>query len=118
MRGHLHLKLALQLDVLVATEMMARGIDLPNITYVVNACVPADEGSYLHRAGRAARMGNSGTVISLPTTQREAREVRWMASKLEVELEPTVERLRSTPTAEHGDDTSNAPTNAAASNVT
>lgn len=57
------------LDVILATESIARGMDLPNLSLVVNADVPRSTASYLHRAGRVARLGGlfrrKGVVLSL-----------------------------------------------------
>lgn len=50
---------------LVATDVVARGIDLDNITHVVNYDPPADADTYRHRIGRTGRAGRSGTGISL-----------------------------------------------------
>ncbi len=50
--------------VLVATDIAARGIDIPDITHVVNFDIPQDPESYVHRIGRTARAGKSGIAIS------------------------------------------------------
>ncbi|EAQ64196.1 ATP-dependent RNA helicase [Marinomonas sp. MED121] len=54
-----------RLQVLVATDVAARGIDLPEINTVINLRLPQKSDSYVHRAGRASRDGNEGTCISL-----------------------------------------------------
>ena len=61
--------------VLVATDVAARGIHVDNIGLVVHVDPPADHKDYLHRAGRTARAGESGTVVTLvlPKQQRDAR---------------------------------------------
>src|SRR5207247_8056118 len=51
-------------DVLVATDVAARGLDLRDITHVVNFDPPEDEKAYLHRVGRTARAGRGGTGIT------------------------------------------------------
>ena len=51
--------------VLVATDIASRGIDIDNVTHVINYDMPNDPESYIHRIGRTARAGASGTVISL-----------------------------------------------------
>jgi ATP-dependent RNA helicase RhlE len=50
--------------VLVATDIAARGIDVPGITHVVNFDLPNDSESYVHRIGRTARAGAGGMAIS------------------------------------------------------
>ena len=54
-----------RLDVLVATDIMARGIDVDNITHVINYELPEDPENYVHRIGRTARAGQSGVALSL-----------------------------------------------------
>ena len=51
--------------ILVATDIAARGIDVPNITHVINYELPDDPENYVHRIGRTARNGASGTAITL-----------------------------------------------------
>jgi ATP-dependent RNA helicase RhlE len=51
--------------ILVATDIAARGIDVPNITHVINYELPDDPTSYVHRIGRTARNGASGVAITL-----------------------------------------------------
>jgi superfamily II DNA/RNA helicase len=54
-----------KVDVLVATDVAARGIDVEGVTHVVNYTCPEDEKTYLHRVGRTARAGNEGVAITL-----------------------------------------------------
>jgi superfamily II DNA/RNA helicase len=61
--------------VLVATDIAARGIHVDDVRLVIHADPPADHKAYLHRSGRTARAGNTGTVITLVTTD-QIREVR------------------------------------------
>ncbi|GAB3539522.1 DEAD/DEAH box helicase [Arthrobacter tecti] len=53
-----------KIDVLVATEVAARGIDVEDITHVINFQCPEDEKAYLHRVGRTGRAGKKGTAIT------------------------------------------------------
>lgn len=53
-----------KIDVLVATDVAARGIDVDNVTHVVNYQCPEDEKIYLHRIGRTGRAGNKGTAVT------------------------------------------------------
>ena len=53
-----------KIDVLVATDVAARGIDVDDITHVVNYQCPEDDKTYLHRTGRTGRAGKTGTAIT------------------------------------------------------
>jgi superfamily II DNA/RNA helicase len=53
-----------KVDVLVATDVAARGIDVENVTHVVNYGCPEDEKTYLHRIGRTGRAGNTGVAVT------------------------------------------------------
>jgi len=53
-----------KVDTLVATDVAARGIDVENVTHVVNYQCPEDEKTYVHRIGRTGRAGNTGTAIT------------------------------------------------------
>lgn len=61
-----------KLDILVATDVVARGLDVPRISHVVNYDIPQDNESYVHRIGRTGRAGRTGTAI-LFVTPRERR---------------------------------------------
>jgi ATP-dependent RNA helicase DeaD len=85
-------------DVLIATDVAARGLDITHITHVVNYDVPASAEVYLHRIGRTGRAGRTGTAITLV----ETREHRWIKSlertsksKIEIAQIPTVADLRA-----------------------
>ncbi|MHA7665343.1 DEAD/DEAH box helicase [Mycolicibacterium sp. HS_4_1] len=53
------------IDVLVATDVAARGIDIDDITHVINYQIPEDEMSYVHRIGRTGRAGKTGIAVTL-----------------------------------------------------
>ncbi len=53
-----------KVDILVATDVAARGIDVENVTHVINYQTPEDEKTYLHRTGRTGRAGQLGTAIT------------------------------------------------------
>ena len=55
---------SLKRDILVATDVAARGIDIDGITHVINYQCPEDEKTYVHRIGRTARAGASGIAIT------------------------------------------------------
>jgi ATP-dependent RNA helicase DeaD len=61
-----------KLDILVATDVAARGLDVDRISHVVNFDIPIDTESYVHRIGRTGRAGRSGDAISF-VTPRERR---------------------------------------------
>src|ERR1700712_5321793 len=61
-----------KLDILVATDVAARGLDVDRISHVVNYDIPIDTESYVHRIGRTGRAGRSGVAISF-VTPRERR---------------------------------------------
>ena len=54
-----------EVDVLVATDVAARGIDIDDITHVINYQIPEDEQAYVHRIGRTGRAGNTGIAVTL-----------------------------------------------------
>ena len=56
---------------LVATDVAARGIDIDNVTHVINFDVPMERESYVHRTGRTGRAGNKGKAITLATPYEE-----------------------------------------------
>jgi ATP-dependent RNA helicase DeaD len=63
------------LDVVIATDVAARGLDVPRITHVINYDVPYDTEAYVHRIGRTGRAGRAGTAI-LFITPREIRMLK------------------------------------------
>lgn len=65
------------IDILVATDIVARGIDIDDITMVVNFDVPRDAEDYVHRIGRTARAGEEGIAITL-VGERERRKFKFI----------------------------------------
>ena len=55
---------------MVATDIAARGIDISDLTHVINYSLPEDPAVYLHRVGRTGRIGKKGTAISLVSRRR------------------------------------------------
>ncbi len=78
--------------VLVATDIAARGIDIDDVSLVVHVDPPAEHKAYLHRAGRTARAGTSGTVVTLAMDE-QSKEVAQLLRKAGVEART----LRVTP---------------------
>ena len=64
-----------QIDAIVATDVAARGIDLENLTHVINFGIPASYETYVHRIGRTGRAGRTGTAITI-LEPREHRHLR------------------------------------------
>src|SRR6267142_371792 len=60
-------------DVLVATDVAARGIDIDDITHVINYQIPEDEQAYVHRIGRTGRAGKTGIAVTLVDWDELAR---------------------------------------------
>ena len=75
-----------RLDILVATDVAARGLDVDRITHVVNFDIPNDTESYVHRIGRTGRAGRSGEAI-LFVTPRERRMLRSIERVTNARLE-------------------------------
>jgi ATP-dependent RNA helicase DeaD len=67
-----------EINVLVATDVAARGIDVRDLTHVINYHIPQDSDSYVHRIGRTGRAGKEGTAITFvePRERREFNVVR------------------------------------------
>ncbi|KAI6088774.1 P-loop containing nucleoside triphosphate hydrolase protein [Hypoxylon rubiginosum] len=88
--------LAGKLRILVASDLVARGIDLPSLDHVVNYDVPSSVASYVHRVGRTARAGKTGRAWTLYTNP----EARWfwneVASENAIQRNKKVERVRVT----------------------
>ena len=58
-------------DVLIATDVAARGLDIDDITYVINYDMPDDIDTYIHRIGRTGRAGKEGVAVSFVTSAEE-----------------------------------------------
>ena len=70
-------------DILVATEVAARGIDVDDVTHVINYSVPEDEKAYLHRVGRTGRAGRLGIAVTFVDWEDLAR---WTHINLELKF--------------------------------
>ncbi|MFF0096710.1 DEAD/DEAH box helicase [Streptomyces canus] len=81
-----------QVTVLVATNVAARGLHIDDLDLVVNVDPPTDAKDYLHRAGRTARAGESGKVVTLVLSGQRRETSRVTA---EAGIEPTVTKVRS-----------------------
>lgn len=83
-------------DILVATEVAARGIDVDDVTHVINYTVPEDEKAYLHRTGRTGRAGRTGIAVTFVDWEDLAR---WshIDKALELNTPDPVETYSSSP---------------------
>lgn len=84
-----------KLDILVATDVAARGIDIPHITHVINYDLPRQSEDYVHRIGRSGRAGRSGiawSLVSLPDRAVFAQLQRYLKRDIQTDelegLEP------------------------------
>ena len=88
-----------KLDILVATDVAARGLDVDRLSHVVNFDIPTDTESYVHRVGRTGRAGRSGDAISF-VTPRERHLLRSIeratGQSLSPMAMPTVEDINAT----------------------
>jgi len=84
-----------RIDILVATDVAARGIDVVNIDVVFNYDVPQDPEYYVHRIGRTGRAGNTGRAITF-FTRRKIKQMRT----IEKQIKQRLERLEMPSTAE------------------
>jgi len=85
-------------DLLVATDVAARGLDVEHVSHVVNFDVPSAPEAYVHRIGRTGRAGREGVAITLvePREHRLLRNIEHvMKQKIEIATVPTIADLRA-----------------------
>jgi ATP-dependent RNA helicase DeaD len=85
-------------ELLVATDVAARGLDIDHLTHVVNYDVPTDPDAYVHRIGRVGRAGREGVAITLlePRQHRLLKTIeKATKQKIAIETLPTVADLRA-----------------------
>lgn len=76
-------------NILVATDVAARGIDVNNLTHVINYSLPQDTESYVHRIGRTGRAGNQGTAITFISSS-ELRQFGFMKREIKADIKREV----------------------------
>lgn len=80
---------------MVATDVAARGIDVDNVTHVVNYDVPEEKESFIHRTGRTGRAGKTGVALTLvtPSEERSWQGVKDFARQEITEIDPPSARF-------------------------
>ncbi len=76
-----------KLQILVATDIAARGIDVEGVTHVINYDIPEDVDSYIHRIGRTGRIGNIGMAVTL-VTHRDQDNLAMIDRKVKAGFKP------------------------------
>ena len=76
-----------RIQILVASDLAARGLDVEGVTHVLNYDIPHDVDWYVHRIGRTGRAGNDGIAVTFYT----AEEVKWLRN-IETKLNIVMER--------------------------
>jgi ATP-dependent RNA helicase DeaD len=87
-----------QADVLVATDVAARGLDIEHVSHVINYDIPTSPEVYVHRIGRTGRIGREGVAITLvdPREQRLLRQIETLTRQpIEIAPLPTAEALQA-----------------------
>jgi ATP-dependent RNA helicase DeaD len=84
-------------ELLIATDVAARGLDIDTLTHVVNYDVPSDPDSYVHRIGRVGRAGRQGVAITLaePREHRQLKIIERLSGRIAIEKVPTVADLQA-----------------------
>ncbi|MBN1839280.1 MAG: DEAD/DEAH box helicase [Campylobacterales bacterium] len=109
-----------QIEILVATDVAARGLNVADISHVFNYHMPFDPESYVHRIGRTGRAGKKGTAITLVTPiefhsmQRIGKKV---GSKMEHRIVPSLRDVKENKLVKIADDIKNADVNESASKL-
>ncbi|MCA9112914.1 MAG: C-terminal helicase domain-containing protein, partial [Planctomycetaceae bacterium] len=88
-----------QVNVLVATDVAARGIDIDGITHVVNFDLPVEPENYVHRIGRTGRAGAAGIALTF-CSSHERRELRAIEQLIGMKVPPAENQPEPRPVAE------------------
>lgn len=85
-----------RINILIATDVAARGIDISDLTHVINYSLPQDPESYIHRIGRTGRAGKEGTAITFVTPEEYRRLIfikRVIRTNIRKEKIPSVDSI-------------------------
>lgn len=75
-----------ELSIVVATDVAGRGIDVQDLTHVVNFSLPEDYESYVHRTGRTGRAGKEGVAITF-ITRHQLRDIQFIERKFKIQIQ-------------------------------
>jgi len=95
-----------EIKLLVASDVAARGLDIPNVSHVINFDVPIHSEDYVHRIGRTGRAGREGTAltIAVPLDKKHIDRIEEMLGKAVPRLEPLSEQAAADDTGRGGRD--------------
>ena len=74
---------------MLATDLVARGLDINNVKSVLNFSFPTEPKRYLHRIGRTARAGSSGVAVTL-CNDEERKDIKKLSRKLNQNISPYI----------------------------
>ncbi|WP_339024299.1 DEAD/DEAH box helicase [Spiroplasma endosymbiont of Agriotes lineatus] len=77
-----------KVQVLIATDVAARGIDVDGIDYIFNYDLPCEQESYVHRIGRTGRAGETGIAITLVNNKKELINIKKLEQTLNIKINP------------------------------
>ena len=86
-----------KLEILIATDVASRGLDVSNVSHVFNYHIPFDSESYVHRIGRTGRAGKTGSAISIitPSEFRGLKRIEQnVGAKLETKVIPNINKVK------------------------
>lgn len=84
-----------EIQILIATDIAARGLDVEGVTHVINYDIPDDAESYIHRIGRTGRIGNLGMAVTI-ITERDKAALALIERKIKMDFDPKkIEREKS-----------------------
>ncbi|MFT4243955.1 MAG: DEAD/DEAH box helicase [Candidatus Woesearchaeota archaeon] len=85
----------LKLDILIATDLLSRGVDVPQISHIINYSIPQDHTKYVHRIGRATRHTNKGTTINF-ISKEDVEKFKQVLQEYKIEY-----KIKQTPHLEN-----------------
>ncbi|MDX6690167.1 MAG: ATP-dependent helicase RhlE, partial [Solirubrobacteraceae bacterium] len=97
-----------EVDTLVATDVAARGIDVRDVTHVINYDMPEDRDGYVHRTGRTGRAGRSGISVTF-VLREQAKDMSRIAGDLGLHKEFSLSGLPTATPAGHGSNSGSGP---------